>query len=467
MNSIENIQKKIQDGATPTQIVEEAIAKLKASGEYNSVISEMFDSAILRANELEVEAKKGRLYGIPFIVKDNISIKGTITTAASSILGNYKSPYTASAIKKLEDEGAICIAKANLDSFGHGSSTENSDYSATLNPHDQTRVPGGSSGGSAVVVALGIVPFAIGTDTGGSIRQPASFTGTFGIKPSYGCVSRNGAIAMASSTDTVGVLASNSTDLSLVLDIMSGKDPKDSTTIEKSEDLTLNETPDPSNYKVALIKEFLADGVDQEVKDKILESVAKLKASGVQVDEISIPEVKYALAAYYIIIPAEISSNLARYDGIRYGYSTDSSSNLNETYEKSRMEGFNHENKRRILIGTYVLSSGYYDAYYKKAQQVRTLLKEAFDSAFKKYDGLLGPVAPTTAFKFGSSETPVQMYMQDIMTAPVSLIGSPAVSVPIGLGEASSMPVGLQIISSHGEDKKVLSLAKLVEEAVK
>ena len=328
--------------------------------------------------------KKGRLFGIPFIVKDNLAVKGTITTAASNILGNYVSPYTATSIKKLEDEGAICIAKANMDSFGHGSSTENSDFAPTLNPHDKTKVPGGSSGGSAAAVALDIVPFAIGTDTGGSIRQPASFSGVFGIKPSYGRVSRNGAIAMASSTDTVGVLSSNSEDLSLVLDVISGQDPKDSTTIEKSEDLSTSSSSEAKDYRVAVIKEMLGDGVEPEVRDKIQEALTKLKLKGVQIDEISIPEIEYALAAYYIIIPAEISSNLARYDGIRYGYSHEDSKDLNSVYEQSRKTGFNQENKRRILIGTYVLSSGYYDAYYKKAQQVRTLLKDAFDKAFEK-----------------------------------------------------------------------------------
>jgi aspartyl-tRNA(Asn)/glutamyl-tRNA(Gln) amidotransferase subunit A len=467
MTPIQELQNQIQSGVSPKEVVEEAIIKLKNSEHYNSTISDMFEAALSRAKELERSPKKGRLYGIPFIAKDNLAIKGTKTTAASNILGNYYSPYTATAIKKLEDEGAICIAKANMDSFGHGSSTENSDFAAALNPHDQTRVPGGSSGGSASVVALGVVPFAIGTDTGGSIRQPASFTGTFGIKPSYGRVSRNGAIAMASSTDTVGVIASTSQDLSLVLDVISGKDPKDSTTIEKTNELELKTNPNPSQYKVAVIKEFLTEGLDQEVRDQVLRAIARLKASGVKVDEVSIPEVEYALAAYYIIIPAEISSNLARYDGIRYGYSTENSSNLDETYQKSRMEGLNHENKRRVLIGTYVLSSGYYDAYYKKAQQVRTLLRNAFEKTFEKYDAVLGPVAPTTAFKVGETEDPIKMYLGDIMTVSASLIGSPAASVPVGLGSDSNMPVGLQIIARHGQDQKVLSLSKLIEEAVK
>lgn len=468
--TITQIQQELKSGKTIFQITEDAIAKLKSSAEYNAIITPLFEQALERAKVLDIKLKAGDstsqqpLFGVPFIAKDNISVEDTLTTAASNILGNYVSPYSATAIQKLEDRGAICIAKANLDSFGHGSSTENSDFAPTLNPHDRTKVPGGSSGGSAASVALSIVPFAIGTDTGGSIRQPASFTGTFGIKPSYGRVSRNGVLAMASSTDTVGVLATNSADLSLVLDAISGLDPKDSTTIPKTEELQNPSSTTAKKYKVGVIKEMMSEGIDPEVRQQIESTIAKLKPSIVQVDEISIPEIQYALAAYYIIIPAEISSNLARYDGIRYGYSHQDVSDLNSVYEKSRMSGFNQENKRRILIGTYVLSSGYYDAYYKKAQQVRTKLKSAFDAAFQKYDCLLGPVAPTTAFKFGASETPLQMYLQDVATVPISLIGSPAASVPIGIGSTSKMPVGLQIIAAHGQDKKVLNLSSLVEE---
>lgn len=467
MISISELQKQIQSGKKPIDLVEDAIERLKALADFNSTISETFDYARSRAKLLEQQGPKGKLYGIPFIAKDNLLIEGTVTTAASNILGNFEAPYTATAIKKLEDEGAICIAKANMDSFGHGSSTENSDFAQTLNPHDKTRVPGGSSGGSATSVALGIVPFSICTDTGGSIRQPASFTGTYGLKPSYGRVSRNGAIAMASSTDCVGAITASTKDLSTVIDIISGQDPKDSTTITKTEDFILDTKEDTKNFRVAIIKELVADGVDAEVRQKVVEAVRKLRDSGAQVDEISIPEIDYALAAYYIIVPAEISSNLARYDGIRYGHSTKDSTKLSHTYEKTRMEGLNSENKRRILIGTYVLSSGYYDAYYKKAQQVRTLLKSAFDKAFEQYDALIGPVAPTTAFKLGESEDPLKMYLGDIMTVAPSLIGSPASSVPIGLGSDSGMPVGLQVIGRHGDDKKVLQISQKVEEVVK
>jgi len=469
MISIRELQKELESGKKPSDLVEEAISRLEKSDEYSSTISEMFDKARSRAEELEKSGQKGRLYGIPFIAKDNLLIEDTITTAASHILGNFEAPYTATAIKKLEDEGAICIAKANMDSFGHGSSTENSDFAKTKNPHDQERVPGGSSGGSAAAVALGVVPFSICTDTGGSIRQPASFTGTYGFKPSYGRVSRNGVIAMASSTDTVGAVASSVEDLAEVIDIMSGLDEKDSTTIDKKEEIKLDTNLNSKNYKVAVIKELMTDDVDEEVRASVQAAVEKLKENGVSVEEVSIPEIDYALAAYYIIVPAEISSNLARYDGIRYGYSTSNSNELSDTYEKSRMEGLNAENKRRILIGTYVLSSGYYDAYYKKAQQVRTLLKEAFDKAFETngYDALIGPVAPTTAFKFGESEDPVKMYLGDIMTVAPSLIGSPASSVPVGLGRGTNMPVGLQVIGKHGDDKKVLELSKAVEETVK
>jgi aspartyl-tRNA(Asn)/glutamyl-tRNA(Gln) amidotransferase subunit A len=463
MLSIKDLQDELASGKTPTHLVEEAISRLQNSTQYNAVISPLYEEAKSRAKQLEASGQKGRLYGIPFIAKDNFLITGSITTAASNILGNFKAPYTATAIKKLEDEGAICIAKANMDAFGHGSSTENSDFAPTLNPHDQTKVPGGSSGGSAAAVALGIVPFSICTDTGGSIRQPASFCGVVGLKPSYGAVSRNGVIAMASSTDCIGPVASTVQDASLILDIISGKDPKDSTTIDKP---GLNAPQEATKFKVAVIKELMVEGLDSEVRTQVLRSVEHLKKSGIEVEEISIPEIEYALAAYYIIVPAEISSNLARYDGIRYGYRTEDAKDLNQNYEKTRQEGFNSENKRRILIGTYVLSSGYYDAYYKKAQQVRTLLKEAFNKAFQNYDCLLGPVAPSTAFTVGgNSESPLQMYLGDIMTVAPSLIGSPALSVPIGLGSGSKMPVGLQIIGSHTSDAKILALAQLIEEA--
>ncbi len=471
--TIAQVQQEIKSGKSILQITEDAIARLQNSTEYNAVITPLFKDALERAKILDVKLKSKKdqppLFGIPFVAKDNIAIDGTLfqdaTTAASNILKNYVSPYTATVIQKLQEQGAICIAKTNLDAFGHGSSTENSDFAPTLNPHGRTRVPGGSSGGSAASVALNVVPFAIGTDTGGSIRQPASFTGTFGIKPSYGRVSRSGVLAMASSTDTVGVFATNSNDLSLVLDTISGIDPKDSTTIQKSQNLKDPDSKAAKKYKVAVIKEMLSEGIDPEVRQAVEASITKLKAAGTEISEISIPEVEYALAAYYIIIPAEISSNLARYDGIRYGYSHPQSPNLSSLYEKSRQAGFNAENKRRILIGTYVLSSGYYDAYYKKAQQVRTKLKAAFDQAFQKYDCLLAPVAPTTAFEFGASETPLQMYLGDIMTVSASLIGSPAASVPIGISSKTKMPVGLQIIAAHGQDLKVLNLSKLVEES--
>lgn len=477
MISIAQLKEELKNGKKPSDLVEEAIDRLEKSSHFNATISEMFEIARSKAKELDVKQvenpqnpqdQKGRLFGIPFIAKDNLLIDGTVTTAASNILANFVAPYTATAIQKLEDEGAICIAKANMDSFGHGSSTENSDFKQTLNPHDKKRVPGGSSGGPAALVALGVVPFAIATDTGGSIRQPASFTGTYGLKPSYGRVSRNGAIAMASSTDTVGAIAANVEDLSEVTDIISGLDPKDSTTIDKKESLNISQEIDLNkNYKVAVIKELLAEGVDPEVKESINHALDKLKQTGIIVEEISIPEIEYALAAYYIIVPAEISSNLARYDGIRYGHSTNEATQLSETYQKSRKEGFNSENKRRILIGTYVLSSGYYDAYYKKAQQVRTLLKSAFDKAFDEYDALVGPVAPTTAFKLGTSEEPLKMYLGDIMTVTPSLIGSPASSIPVGKAVESGMPVGLQIIARHKEDKKVLEISKIVEEAIR
>lgn len=463
MITIQDLQKKLSSGSSPLDLVEEAIQKLEDSAEFNVSIVKLYDSARKKAQQLaklKPEERSGlRLYGIPYIAKDNYLIAGTPTSAGSNMLKDFVAPYTATAVQKLEDEGAICIAKANLDAFAHGSSTENSDFGPTKNPHNKNKVPGGSSGGSAAAVALGIVPFALGSDTGGSIRLPASYCGVYGLKPSYGRVSRYGVVAMISSTDCMGPLAASAQDLSLILDIISGSDPKDSTTIESRLDLNRSKLK-----KVAIIKEFMAEGVDDEVKEQILTAAAKLKQAGIVIEEVSIPEVRHALAAYYIIAPAEISSNLARYDGIRYGHTKLSAQDLAEVYASSRQEGFNAENKRRILIGAYVLSSGYYDAYYKKAQQVRTLLVNAFNKAFAEYDALIGPVAPTAAFDLGKNvDDPLEMYLIDIMTVTPSLIGSPAASVPVGFGKDTKMPIGLQIIASHGSDGAALSLAKIIK----
>jgi aspartyl-tRNA(Asn)/glutamyl-tRNA(Gln) amidotransferase subunit A len=364
----------------------------------------------------------------------------------------------ATAVEKLEAEGAICIGKTNLDAFAHGGSTENSAFGVTHNSADTTRVAGGSSGGSAVATALGFVPFAIGTDTGGSIRQPASFNGVIGVKPTYGTVSRYGVVAMASSTDTIGCFATTAEDAELVMDIMAGCDSSDMTTLPDF----FAPTAVKQSQKIGIIKEFMTDDVDADVRARVTEYVEKLKAAGHTVDEVSLPILKYALAMYYIIVPAEISSNLARYDGIRYGNRAEAS-DLTGVYGMSRDRGFMAENKRRIMIGSYVLSSGFFDAYYLQAQKARTLLINAFNELFASYDVLLGPVSPTPAFKIGENTAdPVKMYLADVMTVPASLAGLPALSVPVGV-TGENLPVGVQLIGQRRSDAQLLALAKSLE----
>ncbi|HSE29515.1 MAG TPA: Asp-tRNA(Asn)/Glu-tRNA(Gln) amidotransferase subunit GatA [Candidatus Saccharimonadales bacterium] len=443
--------------------VEQALKKLRDSAEYNLVISECGDMALAQADAIDAKIaageQVGRLAGVPFIAKDNFLTFGGDTTAASNILKGFKAPYQSTAIEKLQAEGAILIAKANLDSFGHGGSTENSDFGVTKNPHDKTRVAGGSSGGSAAAVALDIVPFALGTDTGGSSRQPASFCGVYGIKPTYGMVSRYGVVAMASSTDTVGLLCNTAEDASLIYDIIAGKDPLDSTSLpDRPKSFLVKDNPVKS-LKVGIIKEAMTDVVQPEVLKVVREQAKQLQKLGHEVTEVSVPSSILALAVYYIVVPAEVSSNLSRYDGVRYGYSDKDAKTLDELYGLSRDHGFNAENKRRILIGTYVLSSGYIDAYYRKAQTVRTKLINEFAELFADYDVLICPVAPTTAFKIGENTAdPLQMYLTDVMTVSPSLAGLPAISVPAGFDD-NNLPIGLQLIGAQKSDPLLLSLA--------
>jgi aspartyl-tRNA(Asn)/glutamyl-tRNA(Gln) amidotransferase subunit A len=357
------------------------------------------------------------------------------------------------------------VAKANLDAFAHGASTENSDFFTTKNPHDKTRVPGGSSGGSAASVVLDLAPFALGTDTGGSIRQPASLSGCVGYKPTYGLVSRSGVVAMASSTDVIGPLARTVHDASVVFDVMAGKDHLDATTIDRQPDYVAKDS-NLKGAKVGIIKEYMQDGLDPDVKAVVEQTINKLKNAGAEVQEVSLPSVGLALAVYYIICPAEVSSNLARYDGQRYGYSYDEAANLEESYKKSRGRGFGKEAKRRIMIGTYVLSSGYYDAYYKQAQTVRTKLINEFHEVTKKVDFLIGPVAPTPAFKIGeNANDPLQMYLCDIMTVAANIIGNPSISIPAG--KSANLPVGVQLMAAQRKDKELFDFAASVEELVK
>lgn len=464
MKSINDIIRRIQNGETSARLeVENSLKRAREVDDKNIFISFTEARALARADEIDQKIKNGEsagsLAGVPFAVKDNFLAFGSPTTAAAKILENFDAPVQASAVELLEMEGAICIGKTNLDAFAHGGSTENSVFGPTKNAIDDTKVAGGSSGGSAVAVALGVVPFALGSDTGGSIRQPASFNGVVGIKPTYGTVSRYGVVAMASSTDCIGCFAGNIADTEKIMSILAGKDEKDMTTLQNFFSPVEGVPP----LKVGLIKEFMDEGVRDDVRDAVTAYAEALKQKGHTVEEVSLPIVKYALAMYYIIVPAEISSNLARYDGVRYGRRSSNTENLEALYNTSRGEGFMAENKRRIMIGSYVLSSGYFDAYYLKAQKARTLLITAFNELFKKYDVLIGPVAPSPAFGLGENTSdPIQMYLADIMTVPASLAGLPAISVP-GNKIGTGLPVGIQLIGKQRDDAKLLALGRSME----
>lgn len=466
MSHISILTSRIKAGeVTARQIIEEALRKAVENDAHHALLSVTKERALDRADDIDARIKSGEdvgvLAGVPFVAKDNFLAFGAPTTAASKMLETFSSPLQATAIEKLEEAGAICIGKANLDAFAHGGSTENSAFGPTKNAFNTEKVAGGSSGGSAVVTALDIVPFALGTDTGGSIRQPASFNGVVGAKPTYGMVSRYGVVAMASSTDTIGCFTQDVADAELVMSIMAGRDKRDMTTLPDF--FAVEEKAKPSQ-KIGLIKEFITDDVDPEVRKNTLAYAERLRAAGHIVEEVSLPIVKHALAMYYVIVPAEISSNLARYDGIRYGHRADGVATLAELYGKSRNEGFVTENKRRIMIGSYVLSSGYFDAYYLQAQKARTLLVNAFTVVFDEYDALLGPTAPTPAFNLGeNTEDPVKMYLADIMTVPASLAGLPALTIPAGKS-SDGLPIGVQLIGQRKSDAALFALAREMEE---
>jgi aspartyl-tRNA(Asn)/glutamyl-tRNA(Gln) amidotransferase subunit A len=465
---IADIAAKVQAGELKAaDLVEQSLKMIADNQDYNAIIATTEERARERAKTIDERVaggeKIGRLAGVPFIVKDNFLVFGAETTAASNILKGFTAPYQATAIAKLEAEGAICVAKSNLDAFAHGGSTENSDFFTTKNPHDKTRVPGGSSGGSAAAVALEMAPFALGTDTGGSIRQPASFSGCVGYKPTYGLVSRSGVVAMASSTDVIGPLARSVEDTALVLDVMAGRDDLDSTTIERDPKGYVQLDGSLKGKKIGVIREHMGEDLNPKILEVVGEAVKKLEAAGAEITEISLPSLPMALAVYYVLCPAEVSSNLSRYDGQRFGYSYKEAKDLEDSYKGSRGRGFGKEAKRRIMIGTYVLSSGYYDAYYKQAQTVRTKLIDEFSDAFRQVDFLLGPVAPTTAFKIGENiDNPLQMYLTDIMTVAVNLVGNAAISLPAG--EIDGLPVGLQLMAPQHADRDLLALAKQAEE---
>jgi len=438
----------------------------KENKKINAFINIFFDEAIKQAKERDKRiasyGPKSFLDGIPLAIKDNILIDNFPCTAGSKILENYKATYDATVIEKLREAGAIFLGKTNMDEFAMGSSTETSYFGPTKNPCDLERVPGGSSGGSAAAVASKMALAALGSDTGGSIRQPASFCGIYGLKPTYGRVSRFGLIAMASSLDQIGPLANSIDDLAIILQTIEGKDKYDSTSYDLMFKTEIPKEESPKKFKVGLPKEYFVKGLDKKIKEKIDQITKKLEKNGAEIIEISLPYTEYALACYYIIMPAEVSSNLARYDGIRYGYSEKEAKNLLDIYLKSRTKGFGEEVKRRIILGTYILSAGYWDKYYLKAQKVRTLIKKDFEKAFKKVDCLITPTTPTTAFKIGEKiDDPLTMYLSDIFTVPVNLAGLPALSMPIG--EIDNLPVGLQIIGNYFEENKILSLGRIIE----
>lgn len=452
-------------------LVEQSLKNIEDTKEFQAIIVTLEASAKERAKKIDEKIKSGetvgRLAGVPFIAKDNFLVFGAKTTAASNILKPFEAPYQSTAIKKLEAEGAICVAKANLDAFAHGSSTENSDFKTTKNPHDKTRVPGGSSGGSAAAVALDLAPFALGTDTGGSIRLPASFCGEVGYKPTYGLVSRSGVVAMGSSLDVIGPIAHSVEDAALVLDCMAGKDELDGTTIDREKSYVDLGNKELSGITFGVVKEYFDEGLSPEVQTVMDRSIQEIKDKGGTIKEVSLPSLPLALAVYYVLCPAEVSSNLSRYDGQRYGFSEESAKDLDESYDKSRSKGFGDEAKRRIMMGTYVLSSGYYDAYYQKAQLVRTKIINEYNEAFKSCDVLLGPVAPTSAFKIGENiQDPLKMYLTDIMTVSANLAGVPAISIPANK-KTDDLPIGLQLIGQQKQDKKLLSVAHNVEGVLK
>lgn len=461
--SIAELAADVRAGKTKAaDLVEKSLQAIKEKAEFNAVIVSLDDAARARAAAIDKDPK-GRLAGVPFIAKDNFLVFGAETTAASNILKGFTAPYQSTAIERLEAEGAICVAKANLDAFAHGSSTENSDYFTTLNPHDKTKVPGGSSGGSAAAVMLDLAPFALGTDTGGSIRLPASFCGAVGLKPTYGLVSRSGVVAMASSTDVIGPLTRTVEDAALVLDVMAGQDPLDGTTIQRQDSYEV-QPMSLEGKKVGIIKEYMADGLQPGVRTQIDKAIQTLKDQGAEITEVSLPTLPLGLAVYYVLCPAEVSSNLSRYDGQRYGFAAADAKDLDTSFKEARSSGFGKEAKRRIMIGTYVLSSGYYDAYYKKAQTVRTKLIQEFAEAFKNVDFLLGPTSATTAFVIGANaDDPLQMYLTDIMTVAVNLAGIPAISIPAGVSADDNMPVGLQIMAAQKQDKELLDFAASLE----
>ena len=455
----------------PSELLEELLLRIKETEpKLNAYITVTEEEARKKAEIADRELEKlskdevTELFGIPISIKDNINVENVRMTCASKILENFISPYDATVVKKLREKGAIFVGKNNLDEFAMGSSTETSYFGPTKNPWDLERVPGGSSGGSAAAVAARSALASLGSDTGGSIRQPAAFCGVVGLKPTYGRVSRFGLTAFASSLDQIGPITKNVEDAAYLLNVISGQDAKDATSARiPVPDFLAGLNNEVKGLKAGLPKEYFVEGIEPEVKEKVLDAVKKLESLGVEVVEISLPHTEYAVETYYIIAPAEASSNLGRFDGVRYTYRARDYKGLVDMFCKTRAEGFGDEVKRRIMIGTYTLSAGYYDAYYLKAQKVRTLIYQDFEKAFEEVDFIVTPTSPTTAFKLGEKTAdPIKMYLSDIFTIAVNLAGLPAISIPCGFDE-KELPVGLQIIGKAFDEVTILNVANVLE----
>ena len=472
--TVHELQEKLASGELTSYDITKAYAdRIKdKEKDVQAFVTDLSEDALKQAKEIDEKRKSGEinseLAGIPIGIKDIICTKGVRTTCSSKMLENFIAPYDATVMEKINKENLIDLGKLNMDEFAMGGSTEYSYFKKTRNPWNLNKVPGGSSGGSAAAVAADLVPWALGTDTGGSIRQPSSFCGTVGLKPTYGLVSRYGVVAFASSLDQVGPITKDVRDCAMLLNIIAGHDPKDTTSVDIGErDYTKSLKNDVKGLKIGVPKEYFGEGINSEVKEKLQEAMERYKKLGATVEECTLDIADYALATYYIIACAEASSNLGRFDGIRYGYRTQNYTNLKELFKNSRSEGFGSEVKRRIILGTYVLSSGYYDAYYKKAQQVRTLVMNEFNKLFEKYDVLLTPTSPTVAFDIGSkSNNPLEMYLADICTVSVNIAGLPGISIPCGV-DSEGMPIGMQLIGKRFSEETLLNTAYTFEQDFK
>ena len=466
------LAKKIKAGeTTAVEAAKDALAQIKEKEEsIHSYVTVLDEAQILeKAGEVQKKIEAGELTGplagVPVAIKDNMCTEGILTTCSSKILGNFVPTYSSEAVKKLEEAGVVLIGKTNMDEFAMGSTTETSAYGVTRNPYNTDHVPGGSSGGSCAAVAAEECSFALGSDTGGSIRQPSSFCGVTGIKPTYGTVSRYGLIAYGSSLDQIGPVAKDVTDCAAILETIAAHDEKDSTSIGRdSYDFTSALVEDVKGMKIGIPRDYFGEGLDPEVKEAILKAVKVLEEKGAVVEEFDLSLVEYAIPAYYVIASAEASSNLSRFDGVKYGYRTAEYEGLHNMYKKSRSEGFGPEVKRRIMLGSFVLSSGYYDAYYLKALRTKALIKKAFDRAFEKYDMIIGPAAPTTAPELGKSlSDPMKMYLSDVYTVSVNLAGLPGISIPVGR-DSKGLPIGMQMIGDCYQEKKLLQAAYTYEQ---